>query len=318
MKTKLKLKPKVKLIILLLFVFIIISVYGYNAYQDYLYEQTYEYKIMQLGYTFDEYKMLKENFKEKYLEKFINMGYNENILLLLKEKYYIKDNFEKYLDYISKEDVTINEAITTINLGLNEEYYKNPSDTDIEKESLMLVNKYTKLSEDYIPKNLVSVSRTYSWGEEGSIQVIDYVYEAFLEMAKAAKEEGHSLMINSAYRSYISQKEVYETYEKSYGKDYADSIAARPGFSEHQSGYSLDIFSLASSSQTTFKDSDTYNWLINNCYKFGFILRYPESKENITGFNFESWHYRFVGSEAATFISNNNLTFDEYYAFYLR
>ena len=101
-----------------------------------------------------------------------------------------------------------------------------------------------------------------------------------------------------------------------YGSEYADEIAARPGHSEHQTGLALDIFCTTNSNTKTFKDSEAYQWLLNNAYKYGFILRYPEGKENITGFTFESWHYRYVGTEIATYIYENDITFDEYYAYF--
>lgn len=317
MKTKLKLKPQIKIGIVVVIVFIMLSIYGFNAYEEYVYEQSYEYKLMYLGYSKEEYLLLNENFSQEYLEKFVNMGYNENILLLLEEKYYISSNFEEYLAYMEEENLSVSEVITIINLGLDESFYENTTIVDSNYESLMLVNKYNYLTEDYVPDNLVSVSTSYSWGSYGDVQVVDFVYDAFLSMAYAALEEGINLMINSAYRRYESQEEVYNTYDSAYGSAYADTIAARAGYSEHQTGYALDIFSLETSSQTDFADSASYEWLVANCYKYGFILRYPLDKEEITGFAFESWHYRYVGIEAASFITSNDLTFDEYYTYYV-
>ena len=94
-------------------------------------------------------------------------------------------------------------------------------------------------------------------------------------------------------------------------------MAARAGHSEHQTGLSLDIFSKTDTTTSNFKNSLAYTWLTNNAYKYGFIERYPENKEDITGFSAEAWHWRYVGVDAATYIHENDITFDEYYAYYL-
>ena len=100
-------------------------------------------------------------------------------------------------------------------------------------------------------------------------------------------------------------------------KKYADSIASRPGASEHQTGLTLDIFSKDNSNKNTFKDTEVFKWLKDNSYKFGFILRYPEDKVKVTGYGYESWHYRYVGKKIAKYIYENNITFEEYYAYFI-
>jgi D-alanyl-D-alanine carboxypeptidase len=132
-----------------------------------------------------------------------------------------------------------------------------------------------------------------------------------------AKAEGLYLLVDSAYRSYDKQQQVYKQYENQKGTKYADSIAARPGFSEHQTGLVLDIYSKECYDQAKFKDSKTYAWLIANSYKYGFILRYPEGKDNLTGYKYESWHYRYLGKELARKVFDSGLTYDEYYAYYI-
>ena len=124
-------------------------------------------------------------------------------------------------------------------------------------------------------------------------------------------------MAYSGYRSIDHQKRIYNDYANKNGISYADSIAARPGFSEHSTGLALDIYSKTCSQANLFKDTEVYKWLLNNSYKYGFILRYPEGKSKLTGYNFESWHYRYVGEELAEKVYNSGLTYDEYYAFYL-
>ena len=128
---------------------------------------------------------------------------------------------------------------------------------------------------------------------------------------------GIYLIINSSYRPYTEQEQLYNEYTELYGQRGADTIASRPGYSEHQTGLALDIFSKDSTTRSTFKDSAAYTWLINNSYKYGFILRYPEGKESLTGFEFEAWHYRYVGKKHAKAVHEKNITYDEYYAYYL-
>ena len=185
------------------------------------------------------------------------------------------------------------------------------------KEDAILVNKYYQIDSSYEPDDLVTVSMDYSWGDYGSIVVRKIVMDNFLNMWHAANNEGIYLMISSAYRSYQEQETVYNNYKDSYGEDYANEIAAKPGYSEHQTGLAIDIFSKTNSNRKTFKDSDAAHWLVNNAYKYGFILRYPEDKVDLTGYSYESWHFRYVGPEIAEYIQNNNITFEEYYAYFL-
>ena len=192
------------------------------------------------------------------------------------------------------------------------------TNTDISKNDLILVNKYNKLSSSFVPKNLITIPLDYSWGDYGTQKTESRVFDAFLEMHADALKDEIYLLVSSSYRTYESQKSIYDNLEKYHGERYADSIAARPGHSEHQTGLALDIFSKESSVQKTFHTTETFEWLKNNSYKFGFILRYPEHKENITGFAFESWHYRYVGKNIAKIIFEDQITFDEYYAYYIK
>ena len=136
-------------------------------------------------------------------------------------------------------------------------------------------------------------------------------------MWTAANEEGIYLIVNSSYRDFQTQEELYNEYKESFGPAQADSVASRPGYSEHQTGLSADIFSKDNTSTKTFANSNAYKWLVDNAYKYGFILRYPEGKENLTGYSFEAWHYRYVGKKVAKQVHDKNLTYEEYYAYYI-
>ncbi len=318
---KLKIKSgvkKVAVIVVVLGLFLSIGLYSYIKIKNQKeYEKTYDYKLGLLGYTEEDIKIIKDKFKDKEIAYILDNEKNDLYINLVQEKYFIYDKFYDYLDYQKEEqDKPLREIVERINTNTNKEYYTDPTPTDISKKELMLVNKYNYLDASYTPETLVSVGMDYAYGELGSQKVTEDTYNAFLNMWRASHEAGFYLMVNSSYRTHEKQESVYNEYKK-LGTEYADSIAARPGYSEHQTGYSLDIFEKGTSS-SNFHETDSYKWLLENAHKYGFILRYPEDKVDITGYKFESWHFRYVGVEAATYIYENNITFDEYYAYYVK
>lgn len=132
---------------------------------------------------------------------------------------------------------------------------------------------------------------------------------AFNEMKQSAAEDGCELYISSGFRSYSLQKSLYERYCARDGKAAADRYSARPGNSEHQTGYAIDLNTITYS----FANTTEGKWIAANCYKYGFILRYPEDKESITGYRYEPWHIRYVGISLATDIYNSGLCLEEYF-----
>ncbi|NMA51048.1 MAG: M15 family metallopeptidase [Mollicutes bacterium] len=311
-KRRYKLKKNVK-IGLILFVLLLGVLYLYN---DFRYKSTYEYKLTQIGYSLKEVKLLKENFNENKLDYLVSTQKKDTILIeVLKNTFYKKENHDRYIDYINKHKYDTDKAINEVNINLDYPFYSLNINTDINKKKLMIVNKYYILNSDYIPENLVNVSSDYSWGTNN--QLDKEAFENFKIMHTNAKEDGIYLMINSAYRSYNDQEKVYNHFKNKYNEEDADKLAARPGSSEHQTGLAIDVFSTKDTTTGKFATSETYLWLKNNSYKYGYILRYPEEKENITGYVFESWHYRYVGIKDAKKIYDLKITFDEYYGNYL-
>ncbi|MBR5405993.1 MAG: D-alanyl-D-alanine carboxypeptidase family protein [Oscillospiraceae bacterium] len=132
--------------------------------------------------------------------------------------------------------------------------------------------------------------------------------DAFNEMQAAAAKDGISLTICSGFRSYSTQKALYDKYVARDGKAAADRYSARPGHSEHQTGLAMDINKASSS----FNGTKEAKWLAANCAKYGFIIRYPEGKESITGYMYESWHVRYLGKELAQKVTDSGLTLEEY------
>lgn len=320
---KLKMKKSVKnstFIVVALLLFLSIGLYsGIKIYKQKEYEKTSEYKLLQIGYTEEETKTILDKYKNEEIDYILTKDLNNIYLTILNDKYFIYDNFYEYLEYYQNNlDKPIRNIVEVINTKTNNEYYTETEDTDISKKELLIANKYYYLGKEYEPETLVTIPTTYAWGDLGNQKTTQETYDAYLNMWNGASNEGFYLMVSSSYRNYDEQESVYNNYKKRYGEEYADGIAARPGFSEHQTGYALDIFEKTSTNQKTFHESTAYEWLKNNSYKYGFILRYPEDKENITGYSFESWHYRYVGIEVATYIYENNITFDEYYAYFLK
>ncbi|MBQ6687362.1 MAG: M15 family metallopeptidase [Bacilli bacterium] len=315
---KRKVKKKVWVVLALIIIVAFLIYGGKKAYDDYKYKQTNEYKLLEVGYSNTETKLLLEKLDKKKIEELINSEKNEDIINFFKEKYFILKNLEEYLAYKKENNaLSYSEVVTIINVNRNNDYYKDDHEANTSLNYSMLVNKYYKLSADYEPDDLVTIKTDHSWGAYGENKIRKDVYDAFKDMWTSAKESNIQLMINSSYRPYSDQERVYNNYKDKNGETFADKIAARPGYSEHQTGLALDIFCTTNSSTKTFADSEAYTWLLANAHKFGFILRYPEDKENITGYAFESWHYRYVGKELAAKIYNEGITFDEYYAYYI-
>lgn len=175
----------------------------------------------------------------------------------------------------------------------------------------ILVNKTHSLPDDYEPADLIEpeVSTTKK------LYVREIIHEDLLEMFKAAEEDGKQLTISSGYRSYSYQKTLFNNYAARDGIEAASRYSARPGQSEHQTGLALDIASKSGKCKlsTCFKDTEEGKWLNENAWKYGFVLRYPEGKEEITGYMFEPWHFRYVGKKEAQKIYESGLTIEEYY-----
>ena len=309
-------KGKFKIIpIIIILVVLGLIGYGVKCIVDTVnYHKTYEYKLLKVGYSKDEIKTI-EKLSDKTKDYMLEIDYDKNIISFAKEKYFIEDNLKEYLAYLKDSDYDFTDVVAIINVGANNDWYTNTKSTDLSKGNLILVNKFHSLDNTYGSDEMVPISNRYSYGEDQ--KVTEDTFNAFLNMWAAAKEENLTLIINSSFRSFEDQDEIYNEYKSTRGEEAADKIAARPGFSEHQTGMAIDIQTYGSRA-ATFEEFEEFKWLKDNAYKYGFILRYPKDKEYITGYDYESWHYRYVGVKVASYIHENNITFDEYYAYFLR
>lgn len=318
-KKKLKLKKQAYYIFAGIVAIFVMVILGMNFYNDLKYKETNEAKLIAIGYTLEQAKTIEEKLSKEDVEKILNREKNETILLLLEEKYFLMKNLDSYLEYIEKdkEEHTMKDVIALVNTHANTKWYSEILKTDVSLKERMLVNKFYALDKEYNPENLKTFSLQYAYGDPGTHKIIDYAYDKYMDLWEAANEAGFYLMVNSSYRDYESQEETYESYKIAKGERKADEIAAHPGHSEHQTGLCVDMTSKDAPIDYVFKESEEYKWLKENAYKYGFIERYPEGKTHITGYSPESWHWRYVGIEAATIIHNEEITFDEYYAYYI-
>ena len=310
-----RIKKQVYVVGIILLLVIVLSIFGIRYL---LYRGTNEYKLKKIGYQPEEISII-ETLEPDQIQTILDKEYNVTIPKLLKEKYFIFQNLDRYLTYYNDhKDDDLTHVVSIVNVGADHEYYDKDivvkTKTDLKNEYLILVNKFHYLDQNFAPSDIVAVRNWYAYGEN---EIRKEVYEQFRSMFNAAAEEDLKLIITSSYRDYEFQDTLWNNYANSKGEEWADSVAARPGYSEHQTGLSLDIVTDGEgSSMDSFDQTDEFKWLSKNAHKYGFILRYPEGKEDITGYSYESWHYRYVGVETATKIHDLGITFDEYYAYY--
>lgn len=216
------------------------------------------------------------------------------------------------------EDV---EVVNVTNLVSTEQSYGNSERSiyiDNPSSITAVVNKNRMLESSYIPDNLVSI--TVQSTKSGNYNLIRADVLPNLEaMFAAAKDDGINLTVTSPYRSYNTQQSLFNNYVAKDGLEEALKYSAPPGASEHQTGLVVDIGEINGkygNFTTDFGKGDAGIWLANNSYKYGFVLRYPEGKETITTYQYEPWHFRYIGVEEATNIYNSGKTLEEFYELY--
>ena len=313
---KRRIKKKIKKLFVIFVVAIVLTIFIISSIVKRVnYIHSYDYKLSKIGYSKEEIVEVKK-LSNKEIDTLLNKKYNKLIVKFMKQKYFIFSNLDSYIAYYKKSDNDdLSYTVAMVNVKANYDFYNSKivSKTNINDGNLMLVNKYHYLGKEYIPSDLVDIKNYYAYGEN---QVKKEVYENFLSMWNDAKKEDLSLIVTSAYRDYDYQQSLWNSYANKNGNDWADSVAARAGYSEHQTGLSMDIVTYGST-MDSFESTDEFKWLSENAYKYGFILRYPKGKEEITGYSYESWHYRYVGKDIALKMHNEDITFDEYYAYYI-
>ncbi len=179
----------------------------------------------------------------------------------------------------------------------------------------VIVNKHHPLPVDFVPELTVPDVNLRLNSSEEQMQINTTTAPAIKDLFTAAKKDNINLVFGSGYRSGKLQTKFYTDYVAKDGVAQADTYSARPGFSEHQSGFSADIVSENSNCnmQTCWADTAEGKWLAQNASNFGFIIRYPLDKQSITGYQYEPWHIRYVGKDLALQIKKSKQTLEEFF-----
>ena len=238
----------------------------------------------------------------------------ENIIPQVEGEYDINKSGDYKLYYIA-EDTSGNKA--------KEEFILHIKEKNVEKQITSNDNQGTTsftTSKGFkgVIKNGVAytegylvVNKTYTLPSSYGNGLTNATIEAFNKMQAAAKVDGLNIYISSGFRLYSYQKTLYNNYVNRDGVTVADTYSARAGHSEHQSGLAFDVNTINDS----FANTEEGKWLNDNCYKYGFILRYPKGKSDETGYQYEPWHFRYVGVELAEKLYNNGnwITVEDYF-----
>ncbi len=237
----------------------------------------------------------------------------EEIKVTVEGEYDINKPGTYKLHYVAK-DKSNNEAKEEFTLTVTQKANLQQVSNTIDKDSSFTTSKgfkgYTKNGITYIDGYMIA-NKTYSLPSTYNPGLSSNVQNQANLMFAAAKNEGLNIYISSGFRSYSVQASLYQSYVNRDGKEAADTYSARPGHSEHQTGLAFDVNQVSSA----FNNTPEAIWLANNCYKFGFILRYPNGKTNETGYMYESWHFRYVGENLASKLYNdgNWITLESYF-----
>ncbi|XMB87426.1 M15 family metallopeptidase [Mycoplasmatota bacterium WC44] len=275
-----------------------------------------------------------------YLEP-INIKSLREYLRESKEKDYVDDEIKDFVDnYLSHVDIVAINIMSghlllctipydyivnqqSIDNNKQQEYTNKNRDvldteTKIDTVSnnyLILVNKQNALPSDYVPKDLIVPNVSFPFIEfQEKKQLSKQAALALEKLFNKAKIDEIDLYAISGYRSYPRQKLIYDSNVKEYGEEEANQFSAKPGESEHQTGLAMDVSapSVDLDLVEEFGDTKEGKWLKENAPSFGYIIRYPKGKEEITGYQYEPWHLRYVGVDAASVINKENLTLEEF------
>lgn len=219
-----------------------------------------------------------------------------------------------YKDHVSKKPQST--AAHTISSTESAAVSQNTYPTDEASSIWVVVNKGRILPTSYAPANLVAPNVPLRLSSINSEMHVRADTAAAMEkMFAAAKIDGISLKLESGYRSYAEQASVYAGYVSASGQQQADTFSARPGHSEHQTGLAADIepSDRTCEVEQCFETTPEGKWLAANAYKYGFTIRYKKNTQNLTGYEFEPWHIRYVGIELAAQLNNSGQTLEQYF-----
>ena len=267
-------------------------------------------QLIDLKYNANDINNIYSVLSDDDIDILLANDYLKDISNILNLGYFHHENLERYILYSKDSSLSYIDNVTYVNIGLDNDYYTNVIKIEETDNIQIIVNKYHSLDSKYVPSDLEKIDSKYNKGSNNLMK--KEAKEAFEKMCGAALSDNIKIYSGSAYRSYNYQLNLYNRYVLVDGKRKADTYAARAGFSEHQTGLATDIMN--AKLEYISEGDKEYDWLINNSYKYGFILRYPKNKEDITGYMYEEWHFRYIGIEDAKKLYDLGITYDEYVA----
>ena len=238
-KKKRKLKKQVYYFLAGIIIIIVGIILGINFYNDFKYKQTNEYKLVSKGYNLEDTKILLEKLPEETIAKLLEQDKNDQITALVKEKYFLAKNLDRYLAYIEEEEEeNMTDVVAIVNVNADHKWYEEEYATDITLKEQMIVNKFYALNEEYTPENLVSIPLNYAYGTEGENQLIDYAYDKSKEILSSYFEKlkevpshfvGINGLISLAFiglcRQYaVNNVDYFSIDEVPYAKDFGFDI----------------------------------------------------------------------------------------------
>lgn len=269
-------------------------------------EYIYKEDLLHLGYNLNDIEVIQNKISNIDTKEYLLKEKYDNVTSYINGLYFIPKNISRYVSYHKlNKDMSYDKVILNVNMNLDYDFYTNINTLHDYISITTLVNKYNKLPDNYEIDDLITLDKDYSKKSE---KVRNVIYKDLVRMFDDAKKEGLNLNVVSGFRTNDKQNTLFNNSVKNNGLEHALIYSAKAGHSEHQLGLAIDINNVTEK----FKDTKEYEWLKNNSYKYGFIERYKKGSENITGFAYEPWHYRYVGIDASTKIYTENITFEEY------
>jgi hypothetical protein len=233
--------------------------------------------------------------------------------------YYIPSYKKRYNNYKANHpELSNKDIVTRVNMNLDHNFYAHTIIQAKPNDLNTLVNKYYKLDESFAPTDLVYINDAYTSHDDPAYQYRKHqaskrLYNDFVALRNKCRENGINLYVVSGYRSTASQRKSYQHMADTYSIAEADKTCSRPGHSEHTLGLACDI-ALDNYSFENITNHPKYPWFASILADYGFIIRYPEGKESLTGYSYEPWHIRYLGVNLAKKVIDSKLTYDEYYA----
>ena len=269
--------------------------------------------LYKIGYDIDAIRNIFKKLSSDEIDYLTNYTYIDNLNSYMNYKIFKVENLDRYINYRNKKNLSFKDIIIRVNLDLDKDYYNNPKIIKNPDDLLVLVNKHNKLPDDFIAKDIKQIDSKYTVSD---LFLRKDAKESFEQMCSDAKSIGLFIKAVSAYRNNKYQEKLYNDYVLKNGINNVDTFSARAGYSEHETGLSVDVEG-GELGYNLFHETEEYKWVKENAHKYGFIIRYGKEKEDITGYKYESWHLRYVGDSVAKYLYKNRISLDEYYALFL-